>query len=692
MLPVSLARVLLTNCFSVIPVVVVVLSVMKYSVCTLPTIPYTYPFGFFNISTDRAEVGFIQIFVCGTTGSANTYLSLQQSQFNAYAVVGQTSGWFNDTISYSSLDLTDASTVGADVSPYGLVISSDKNVHVYAVKADRGTTDGYLVFPLTNYSTEFMVAGWLTPSTAVNFFAGLVIASAFDSTCVEIYSVTNDVYRRVLSSFLPTSLMIIEYLVKQTVDTTGYYVNSSKPISVTSGVSCGNVPTGVQFCDHMADQIPPVGELGTVHVVPPIFGRSPNGGYLVRVVGAYPNTLIKWSSTSSVSPASPATLGRGGFVEINVRTATNALMVTCDKPCVVMQYNKGNRAVVGETSNTDPFIMLTTPVDHFSSATCFETASMADLKGAVVDFVNYVSVVAPSATIGSVRLDGQPLTSPTFTSETVAGAYVVMTGMISHGSHSLNMAAGSTGVFAAYLYGHSRYSTQRSAYGYPLVYEMLGSPVGAWLTPTNASVTVNETTVSTTASVPTVGGAFDTSCEQESVISGSAIVYYPNASAPEVSRYPFQFSITFSQTSPTLTQACLDAYKLSLANATIELFRDINFRICNLQMCPYMQSVTSSGVVLSPTNRLFVGVDATTSQLAVAVDLTSGGVPRSVSILVPYVAVLDVDVESFARCRYEVRDLLCQVSSWQQLMRSPPGCPPLSLDNCTTKNPECTIA
>jgi len=43
-----------------------------------------------------------------------------------------------------------------------LVISSaaDDGVHVYGVKSDKGTTDGFQALPLTEKSTEFFVSGW----------------------------------------------------------------------------------------------------------------------------------------------------------------------------------------------------------------------------------------------------------------------------------------------------------------------------------------------------------------------------------------------------------------------------------------------------------------------------------------------------------------------------------------------------
>jgi hypothetical protein len=44
--------------------------------------------------------------------------------------------------------------------PYGFMVSAAGETFVYGIKADLGTTDGYLVSVLTNYSKEFYLAGW----------------------------------------------------------------------------------------------------------------------------------------------------------------------------------------------------------------------------------------------------------------------------------------------------------------------------------------------------------------------------------------------------------------------------------------------------------------------------------------------------------------------------------------------------
>ena len=102
--------------------------------------------------------------------------------------------------------------------------------------------------------------------------------SAEADTCVEIYEVLGDNYNLTVSQYFtePYSVYTLPSDLNQ--DLTGYFINSSRPIAVLSGHSCGFVPERVFFCDHMVEQIPPVSELGLTHIVPPIIGRLPDAG------------------------------------------------------------------------------------------------------------------------------------------------------------------------------------------------------------------------------------------------------------------------------------------------------------------------------------------------------------------------------------------------------------------------------
>ena len=116
-------------------------------------------------------------------------------------------------------------------------------------------------------------------SCSDNFFAALQIISALPYTCIEIYEVHGDNYSLKMSNFMPESHSVYTYTADSNSDLTGYYINSSRPISVVAGHPCAFVPEKKFFCDHMVEQIPPVGELGLTHIVPPISGRMADAGY-----------------------------------------------------------------------------------------------------------------------------------------------------------------------------------------------------------------------------------------------------------------------------------------------------------------------------------------------------------------------------------------------------------------------------
>ena len=49
---------------------------------------------------------------------------------------------------------------GGHENRLAVLLSASSDVHVYGVKSDRGTTDGFMALPLTTESTEFFVAAW----------------------------------------------------------------------------------------------------------------------------------------------------------------------------------------------------------------------------------------------------------------------------------------------------------------------------------------------------------------------------------------------------------------------------------------------------------------------------------------------------------------------------------------------------
>jgi hypothetical protein len=88
---------------------------------------------------------------------------MRQSKYNRFSETSTGLGeTVNLTLDYSSLTVSGAPGVvnTAAMFQYGFLLSANDATFVYAIKADQGSTDGYLVPVLTNYSREFFIAGW----------------------------------------------------------------------------------------------------------------------------------------------------------------------------------------------------------------------------------------------------------------------------------------------------------------------------------------------------------------------------------------------------------------------------------------------------------------------------------------------------------------------------------------------------
>jgi len=116
------------------------------------------------------------------------------------------------------------------------------------------------------------------------FFSGFQIISAFGDTCFSVYVISAGQYYLSESQYFTDVNQVHLYIANcdenSDGDVTGLYINSSRPISVIAGQSCAFIPNdSTYYCDYIAEQIPPVSELGTDHVVPPIIGRNTDVGY-----------------------------------------------------------------------------------------------------------------------------------------------------------------------------------------------------------------------------------------------------------------------------------------------------------------------------------------------------------------------------------------------------------------------------
>jgi hypothetical protein len=174
----------------------------------------------------------------------------------------------------------------------------------------------------------------------VEFFAGVQIVAALPDTCYDVYRINGSGYYEFYTSgYMDKAYSINEFFLNINDDTSNIYINSSRPVTVLSGVSCGNIPVRTAWCDHMVETIPPISELGLTHVVPPIMGRTAAAGYLVRVIATQPATSVTWTQTDGT--VTTGISSPGAFYEIGVTDCSQPILIVCSLPCLVMQYNRG---------------------------------------------------------------------------------------------------------------------------------------------------------------------------------------------------------------------------------------------------------------------------------------------------------------------------------------------------------------
>lgn len=177
-----------------------------------------------------------------------------------------------------------------------------------------------------------------------------------------------------------------------TTNQTGATVVASKPVAVFAGHECAQVPSNLQACDTLIEQMIPTDKLSTSHVLAASLsaGQSSQASDLVRVIASANGTVV------SVNGSAVATLNAGQYHEFSLAQNTGAV-VDATAPVMVAQYLKGSG---GSGGNTDPAMALVPGVEAWLSEYRLAT------PGGAQDFAtDYASVALPTADLATLMLD-----------------------------------------------------------------------------------------------------------------------------------------------------------------------------------------------------------------------------------------------------------------------------------------------
>jgi gliding motility-associated-like protein len=199
------------------------------------------------------------------------------------------------------------------ITKKSLHIQSDKNISVYAVNMDNGSTDATLVLPITCLGNSYYHLSYAGND-------GYAIIATEDAT---------DIYDDV--TFLCT-LNKGEVYTYSGGDMTGKHITSNKPIAYFIINGCTNIPMSVRFCDCLYEQLFPEFLWGTSFMIP----VSRRGKDRIRILSSLDGTNISHIGGTVISGS--LNLNAGEFVELEINISENGCYVESNNPIAITSY------------------------------------------------------------------------------------------------------------------------------------------------------------------------------------------------------------------------------------------------------------------------------------------------------------------------------------------------------------------
>jgi pyrimidine deaminase RibD-like protein len=374
----------------------------------------------------------LTLFITGDVNTSGTVVIPGLAFSTPFSV---TAGTITSVIIPTAAQVTSSNLVESK----GIHVTSTEEVTVYGLNRVQATTDAFLGLPTDILGTAYLNLGYKN-SNIVNATQFGIVASQDNTTVTITPTVTTDgriagiAYNIVLNQGQT-------YLLRNTGsapnDLSGTSITSDKPIAVFGGHQCANIPPGAFACDFIVEQLTPTNTWGKNFVTVPLKTRL--NGDTFRFIASENSTDV------SVNGVLVATLNAGQLHEMIINGSSQ---ISSTKPIMVAQYSNGT-TFDGVTS--DPFMMLIPPYEQFLAGYTITTPA----SGFALNFVN---VVAPTAAVGAILLDGIAIPAGSFSpigASGFSGAQVDIT----LGAHTFS------GIlpFGVFVYGFAN----ADSYGYP---------------------------------------------------------------------------------------------------------------------------------------------------------------------------------------------------------------------------------
>jgi hypothetical protein len=286
----------------------------------------------------------------------------------------------------------------------GIHIYADQPLVVYCVVRYVYTSDGFLAIPVSSLGKEYIVAGWNVDAmfrAVWNYklpnTCGIV--AAYDDTRVR-FTLGGNVMTKTAGGMLPGQSK--EAVLRKgdvwmfstdadEADLTGSKVVANKPVGLVTGNMCNNIPTGNQWCDYTVEMDIPTFTWGTDYHVP----KVPNRKYtpIIRIFAKEPNTSY-YKDGKKIGELKFAG-GTEGNAFMTMRMVPfqekpRSIVISGDKPIGVTLYNCGVQEDGYPMPNSDPFVMVMTPLQQYQKEITFCTPGIMGGMSFPENYINFV--------------------------------------------------------------------------------------------------------------------------------------------------------------------------------------------------------------------------------------------------------------------------------------------------------------
>lgn len=355
------------------------------------------------------------------------------------------------------------------ISNKSLYVEADDDITLYGVNVRQWSSDAFLGLPDDVLTRKYILLSYpngfirdLSPIDQGEYDhpSEFAVIATEDGTTVTITPTANLNGRPTRQPFTVGldrgNVFFAQAELDGPQDVSGTEIRSTKPIAVFSGTERTSMPTNVgNFRDLLVEQMPPLESWGTSAIVPPLFDIQQNTqSYqpVVRIVAAVDNTAWRLNGV----PQTPMMAGR----VVEMQTGESPTVIDADAPILVAQYEhsytEDNSGIFGLG---DPFMMLIPPEVQYDTTYVFQSVPHELFE------LHLINVVVPTNQIGTLELDGQPVTTPFVQVPNTIYSYAQIE--VKEGTHVVRAAA----PFGLYSYGYG----EANSYGYPggTLYKML---------------------------------------------------------------------------------------------------------------------------------------------------------------------------------------------------------------------------